>query len=105
MTDAEKPVAIDIKKALRDPGSVFTSPEDLLRHDAYSKEQKIEILRRWDYDASELSVAVEEGMPGGNDNLLQRIRRALHQVSGGVDMERTGPTKQHGIPRSAIKPK
>ncbi|MFZ1413909.1 MAG: hypothetical protein WAS73_04925 [Defluviicoccus sp.] len=75
----------------------------MLAHDGLSQQQKIEILRRWEYYASEISVAVEEGMRGDNGDLLQRILLALNQLSGGVDVERVGPSKQHGIPRSAIK--
>jgi len=95
---------IDYEQALLDPGSVFSRPEDILTHPALSREQKIEILRRWTYDASEVSVATEEGMPDGNGDLLRRIMVALDRLAD-VDMEHTGPTKQHGIPRSAVKPK
>ncbi len=105
MTDSKKPTAIDMDRALLNPGSVFATPEDLLHHDGLSKEQKIEILRRWEYDASENCVAVEEGMPGGEGDLLRRILLALGRLTGGVDVEQVGPTKQHGIPRSAIKPR
>jgi hypothetical protein len=84
---------------------VFATPEELLAQDGLSEQQKMEILRRWAYDASESSVAVEEGMRDGDGGLLRRILLALEQLSGGIDMERVGPTKQHGIPRSAIKPK
>jgi hypothetical protein len=103
MTDTEKPKPIDMDQALLDPGSVFASPEALLRCDDLSEEQKIEILRRWEYDASENCVAVEEGMPDGESDLLRRILLALDQLTGGIDTEQVGPTKQHGIPRSAIK--
>lgn len=105
MTNTERPTTVDIDQALLDPGSVFATPEVLLACDGVLMPQKIEILRRWAYDASEVSVAVEEGMPGEDNGLLRRILLALEQLTGGIDGERTGPTKQHGIPRSAIKPK
>jgi hypothetical protein len=95
---------IDYDQALLDPGSVFSQPEDILIHSALSREQKIEILRRWTYDASEVCVATEEGMPNGNGDLLQRIHLALEQLAD-IDPDRSGPTKQRGIPRSAVKPK
>lgn len=103
MTDVEKSEPINMDQAILDPGSVFASPEALLRHGALSKAEKIEILRRWSYDASEVCVAVEEGMPGGESDLLRRILLALDQLTGSIDTEQVGPTKQHGIPRSAIK--
>lgn len=105
MADTEKPAAIDLDRALMDPGSIFGSPEAVLQNDSLSEEQKIEVLRRWEYDASENCVAVEEGMPDGETDLLRRILLALGQLTGGIDSEALGPTKQHGIPRSAIKPK
>jgi hypothetical protein len=103
MTDAEKSGPIDMDQALLDPGSVFASPEALLQHEALSKAEKIEILRRWEYDASENCVAVEEGMPDGESDLLRRILLALDQLTGGIDTEQVGPKKQHGIPQSAIR--
>jgi len=103
MNDTEKPASADMNLALLDPSSVFSTPEALLTLADLSNEQKIEILRRWAYDASEIGVAVEEGMPDGESDLLRRIMLALNQLTGGLDMEHVGPTKQHGIPRSAIK--
>jgi hypothetical protein len=105
MVDSERSATVDMDQALLDPGSVFATPEELLAQDDLSQQQKIEILRRWEYDASEIAVAEEEGMPGENGDLLQRILLALNQLTGGVDVEHVGPSKQHGIPRSAIKSK
>ena len=103
MADARSPPAIDIEKALLDPSSVFGAPEDILTNQAIASDQKIEILRRWEYDAAEVSVAVEEGMPGDDPSLLRRIILALDELTGGADTERTGPSKQHGIDRFAVK--
>ena len=105
MRDAEKPTSIDMKQALLDPGSVFASPEAILAHDRLSKKQKIEILRRWEYDATEDCVATEEGMPGGESDLLRRILLVLDQLADSIDVEQIGPSKQHGIPRSAVRSK
>lgn len=104
MADAEKPAtSVDIDQALLDPGSVFASPEAILANDGLSMQQKVEILRRWEYDASETCVATEEGMPDGESDLLRRILLALDQLSTDIDLDQVGPTKQHGIPRSAVK--
>jgi hypothetical protein len=83
---------------------VFSSPEGILTHPALNRDQKIELLRRWSYDASEVCVALEEGMRGENGDLLQRILVALNSLAV-VDMEHPGPTKQRGIPRSSVKAK
>jgi hypothetical protein len=60
-------------------------------------------LSRWEYDAAEIAVAVEEGMPGEDNGLLRRIMLALDSLAGCVDVEHTSPTKQHGLFRSAVK--
>jgi hypothetical protein len=51
-----------------------------------------------------MSVATEEGMPDGNNDLLRRILVVLKSLTD-IDLEKTSSTKQHGIPRSAVKPK
>jgi hypothetical protein len=89
---------IDYEKALLDPGSVFLQPEDVLTEPALSRQEKTEILRRWEYDESEIAVAVEEGMPDGESTLLRRILLVLEQLCGGSVAEYVGPTKQHGLP-------
>lgn len=99
-----EPPPVDMEAALLDPASTFSSPEALLLHPTLTREQKIEILRRWEYDAAEVCVAVEEGMPGGETGMLGRILVALDQLTGGIDPERPGPTKQHGLDRRAVRP-
>ncbi len=84
------------------PASVFAGPEEVLDHAELTPTQKAEILRRWQYDAVERAVALEEGMPGDDDSLLRRIMLALGTLSEPIDVEHLGPTKQHGLPRSAI---
>ncbi len=88
----------EIEKAMEAPASVFATPEEVLEHPGLTPAQKIEILRRWQYDAVELDVAVEEGMPGDDDPLLRRIMLALGALSGAIDLEHLGPNKQHGLP-------
>ena len=95
--------AADIERALEAPASVFASPEDVLTHAGLTKEQKIEILRRWQYEAVEIDVAVEEGMPGDDNLLLRRIMLALGALTGPLDLDHLGPNKQHGLPRSDTK--
>jgi hypothetical protein len=81
MADAERQTRVNLEQALLDPGSVFASPEDVLLDERLSKQQKIEILRRWEYEAKENSVALNEGMPDGNGDLLQRILSAIRRLS------------------------
>lgn len=95
-----KPIApADIEKAVEQPASFFATPEEVLEHDELTKAQKIEALWRWDFDATEVAVAVEEGMPGEDVQLLRRILTALGTLVGPLDVEHTGPTKQHALRR------
>lgn len=102
MSDPKRIAPSEIKKAIQMPASFFATPEEVLEHSELTREQKIEALWRWEYDAVDLAVAVEEGMPGEDDGLLRRVLLALGRLTGPIDVEHTGPTKQHALPRSAI---
>lgn len=91
------------EKALASPADAFETPEAVLATDDLSREEKIEILRRWEYNVSEEDVALEEGMPGDESGLLRRILIALGSLAGPIDVEHTPPSKQHGLPRSSVK--
>ena len=98
------PMKPDVERALVDPSAVFATPEAVLTHAALTRTQKVEILKRWAYDAADISVAVEEGMPGAEETLLRRITLALQDLTGPLDLDRAGPSKQHGLARGAVKP-
>lgn len=102
MTKVKRIAPSDIEKAIQAPFSFFATPEEVLEHSELTREQKIEALWRWEYDAVELAVAVEEGMPGEDDGILRRVLLALGTLTGPIDVEHSGPTKQHAVPRSAI---
>jgi hypothetical protein len=92
-----------LEKAMLEPDAVFAGPEDVVVASGLTKDQKIEILRRWEYQAADEAVALEEGMPGDESDMLRRILVALGELTGPLDLEHTPPTKQHGISRDAIK--
>ena len=88
----------DIEKALFNPAMVFKTPQEVVDSGDLSREQKIEILRRWEYDLRELQVADEESMtaPKPEPVTLDIVLKALHAVGAPPDVERTAPTKQGG---------
>lgn len=92
-----------ISRALLDPSAEYKTPNDVLRDPEISKPQKIEILRRWEYDASEISVAEDEGMAHADGVTLDQIMQALHQLVPDIDTDRSPPTKQGGLDRAALK--
>ncbi len=49
----------DIDKAMLDPTAAFRTPEEVLLREDMTREQKVEVLRRWAYDARNLEVAEE----------------------------------------------
>jgi hypothetical protein len=93
----DDPPKIDRDRALLDPPSVFSQPEDVVSAESLDHETKIEILRRWGYDALGLEVAEEENMTGGERSILHRIVRALSAMDAEPDVIRRPPTKQGGI--------
>ncbi|MDZ7825191.1 MAG: hypothetical protein U5R48_03090 [Gammaproteobacteria bacterium] len=76
---------------------MFEGPEDVLDRAELSREDRIRILRAWEYDAAELEVSTEEGMDGPKDGLLQRVLDALATLTDGRDAEHVAPSKQHGL--------
>ena len=65
-----------------DPALVFRGPEDLLERDELTREQKIEILHRWKFDAVQLQVAEEENMGSEQpSDILDRVLQALHALN------------------------
>ncbi|MEJ1996483.1 MAG: hypothetical protein P8X75_14970 [Limibacillus sp.] len=91
------------EKALGDPAAFFGSPEAVVDTPNLSRQEKIEVLRRWEYDARELDAEEEESPEGHSErNLLQRIHQALHGLGASLNLEATPPTKAGGVPKGAV---
>jgi hypothetical protein len=73
------------------------TPEEIVRDSSLTTPQKAELLRRMAYDEADQAVALEEGMPGDDSDLTRRILLALQELGQDADVERGGPTKQHGL--------
>ena len=85
---------IDLKKAMLDPTQVFDEPEEVVANNELTRDQKIEILRRWEYDAHQLEVAEEEaGMAVRRPEMFDQVVQALHALGAARDTEHTPPTK------------
>jgi hypothetical protein len=85
---------IDIEKAILVPHHFFTTPKDVIQSENLSRDQKIKILRSWDYDARELAVAEEENMVGTQEDILDQIISALRSLDVKYNLDDTSPTKQ-----------
>ncbi|HBX38814.1 MAG TPA: hypothetical protein DEG76_16675 [Pseudohongiella sp.] len=76
----------NLDEILKDPACNFDTPADVLSSDNFSKDQKIEILRRWDDDARLLLTAQSEGMKQGKSSaeVLTQIQSALAKLGAEV---------------------
>lgn len=70
---------IDIETARLNPLEYFERPADVLTAKGLKKNQRIDILRQWEYDARLLEVAAEENMDATDNahDWLQEIHNAL----------------------------
>ncbi len=78
------------------PTKEFDRPADVLRAAHLSRDQKIAVLKQWELDARLLQTASEEGMSGGEPNMLAEVKKAqgaLGAVSGEEDAGGGVPTK------------
>ncbi len=67
---------------LLDPADAFDSPDQVLTAEQLSREQKIQILRRWDDDAKLLLTAQSEGMQSSDSGsaVLKQVQSALETL-------------------------
>ena len=88
-------------RTLGNVSRTFDRPRDILDAADLSHEQKIKLLKEWEFDLRELQVASEENMagddaPGSAADLLQECRRALAGLGAAPGEGRGAPTKQGG---------
>jgi len=87
---------MNIEQAMTNPTSVFANPDEVIQKKNLTRDQKIRILKRWEYDALELEVAEEENMGGGSPSILDQVLNALHRLDAEVDVDHSPPTKHGG---------
>ena len=74
---------MDIDNAMKDPGSVFGTPQAVIQSSTLTREQKHAILLQWKDQLQQLQTADEEGMnkstpaAGMTAELLARVTSAL----------------------------
>jgi hypothetical protein len=87
---------MDVEKKFDNPSLAFKRPAQVLQSKDLSWEQKINVLRQWEYDVRELQVADEESMTGPEPVSLAEVREALRALGVVGDPDQSGPTKQGG---------
>lgn len=64
-------------EAIKDPSEQFASPQEVVRNDSLSKNDKRRILTSWAKDAELLAQAEAENMSGGEHARLREVKLAL----------------------------
>ena len=82
---------MDFEKAKLNPAAVFKSPQEVVSSQELSREQKIEILGRWEQDARLMEVAEKHARPA--TQTAPPIRDALHALNYWPDTEHSSPSK------------
>lgn len=89
-------------KVVSDVSKHFATPESLLADASLTREQKLALLRQWEYDLHLLQVATEENMtgdatPGNNAEQLRQVHAAAEKLGAELDPEAAGAAKAGGI--------
>lgn|GEM_PF-299158 len=77
----------ELADAITSPVSVFDFPLEVIACPGLSRDQKIDILKRWELDARALQRATDENMSGGEAPLLDEVNSALMML----DPQNTAP--------------
>ncbi|HVO01114.1 MAG TPA: hypothetical protein VMT54_02885 [Candidatus Cybelea sp.] len=91
------------EEKLADVGKTYAHPNDILAAGDLTQQQKVKLLRHWEFDLRENLVASEENMiaedapEGHSAELLRGVRKALIAL-GAADHrdEKAAPTKTGG---------
>jgi len=83
-------------KSLMNPADVYSEPDQVLQDASLTQEQKMKILKQWEYDARELEVAEEENMEGSAPSMLRDVLKAILELETSDSLEEQAPTTKQG---------
>ena len=78
---------IELKRARLVPSSVFTSPDAVVRSADLSRAQKIQILRRWEFDCRRLPDGDQPACFADLTGMLSRIQGALASLGASPPLQ------------------
>jgi hypothetical protein len=98
------------EKLAADVSKHFASPDAVLTRDDLTREQKLALLRQWEYDLHLMQVATEENMtgntpPGNNAEKIRAVRSAAEKLGAEVEDEGSGPAKAGSVVPGKTKTK
>lgn len=73
-------VRLNFNDILQDPAVYYDLPEEVLADASLTKEQKIQVLEHWRYDAILMQTATAENMSGGESSPLDKILKCLNEL-------------------------
>jgi hypothetical protein len=53
---------------------------EVVETESLTTQQKLKVLKRWEADATDMEVASNENMTGGESSRLGEVRRAIHDL-------------------------
>ena len=77
------------------PSTNFDSPEDILKDEHLSPEEKKKALETWEQDARQLMTASNEGMPGSEEGVHPDDHHRLGEVVRAKAAIGERPIKKH----------
>jgi hypothetical protein len=83
-----------IDRALDNPSATFQLPRNVVDRQDLTREEKIEILRRWEYESRLQEVAQEENMIASRPGMLSQVLDALSALD--APRRPSAPTKGGG---------
>jgi len=90
------------EKLVADVSKHFQTPEALVAEKALTREQKLALLRQWEYDLHLMQVATEENMtsdapPGANAEKIRQVHAAAEKLGAEVGTEGGGAAKTGAV--------
>jgi hypothetical protein len=95
----------DISDKKLNPQASYKHPAQVLTDTSLTREQKIEILREWHYDAVRLQESDSENMTGGEPDMLRAVSNALLSldVSPSEEADPRAPKNPNSSPWGSAK--
>jgi hypothetical protein len=94
-----------LKQALVNPAAVFAEPKEVVANPTFSRQQKIDVLRRWEDDTRLFQASAKEHLTDASEELLGEILESLHELDYWPDLEHPGSSKLGGPARNDLKKK
>lgn len=71
---------IEIEEVILDPVNAFRSPDQILRSRNLTREQKMDLLCLWEFEARQLTKTKGENGGMNNSSVLSKILKAIDKL-------------------------